>query len=87
MSRLEVASERFKSALDSVEARALALTEAREQAKKAIAQSSLLATEREHLMARVAELEEESRSLAGLTEEVEGRLDGAIAEIRAALGR
>jgi hypothetical protein len=87
MSRLEVASERFKSALDSVEARALALAEAREQAKKAIAQSSLLATEREHLVARVAELEEESRSLAGLTEEVEGRLDGAIAEIRAALGR
>jgi hypothetical protein len=39
------------------------------------------------LVTRVAELEDEARSLSGLTEEVEGRLDGAIAEIRAALGR
>ena len=39
------------------------------------------------LLARIAELEDETRSLAGLTEEVEDRLDGAIAEIRTALGR
>ena len=37
--------------------------------------------------ARIAELEDESRALASVTEEVEGRLDGAIVEIRAALGR
>ena len=39
------------------------------------------------LAARVATLEEEARALAGLTEEVEDRLDGAIAEIREVLGR
>ena len=87
MSRLDVASQRFKSALDSLETRALSLAAAREDARKAIAQSSQLSSERERLLARIAELEEESRSLAGLTENVEGRLDGAIAEIRAALGR
>jgi hypothetical protein len=38
-------------------------------------------------LARIAELEDENRALAGITEEVEGRLDGAIGEIRAALGR
>ncbi len=46
-----------------------------------------LTAERERLLARIAELEDEARTLAGLTEEVEDRLDGAIAEIRAALGR
>jgi hypothetical protein len=46
-----------------------------------------MSAEREHLLARVAELEDENRSLAGITEEVEGKLDGAIAEIRAALSR
>ena len=39
------------------------------------------------LNARIDELEEEARSLNHVTHEVEGRLDGAIAEIRAALGR
>jgi hypothetical protein len=43
--------------------------------------------ERDRLLARVAELEEDARALSGLTEEVETRLDGAIAEIRTALGR
>ena len=42
---------------------------------------------KEELLARIAELEDEIGALSGLTEEVEGRLDGAIGEIRAALGR
>jgi hypothetical protein len=46
-----------------------------------------LREERDSLLARIAELEDESRALASVTEEVEGRLDGAIVEIRAALGR
>ena len=46
-----------------------------------------LKREREHLLTRITALEEESQSLAGLTEQVEMRLDGAIAEIRAVLGR
>ena len=36
-------------------------------------------------IARIAALEEETRVLAGLTEEVEDRLDDAIAEIREVL--
>ena len=39
------------------------------------------------LLARVAALEEELTALSGITEQVEGRLDGAIGEIRAALAR
>ena len=39
------------------------------------------------LLARIAELEEELQALTGITEEVEDRLDGAIGEIRTALGR
>ena len=46
-----------------------------------------LEAERERLLARIAELEDEIGALSGLTEEVEGRLDGAIGEIRAALAR
>ena len=46
-----------------------------------------LEMEREKLLARIAELEEEVSPLSGLTEEVEGRLDGAMGEIRAALAR
>jgi len=46
-----------------------------------------LSEERERLLARISELEEENRALAGVTEEVEGRLDGAISDIRSALGR
>jgi hypothetical protein len=52
-----------------------------------LAEIASLTHEREGLLARIAELEEEVRSLASLTEEVEGRLDGAIADIRTALGR
>ena len=60
---------------------------ARARAKTDTATIAGLTAERESLFARVASLEEESRSLAGITEEVEERLDGAIAEIRSALGR
>jgi hypothetical protein len=46
-----------------------------------------LRQERDRLLSRISALEQESTSLAGLTQAVESRLDGAIAEIRAALGR
>ena len=46
-----------------------------------------LEAERDKLIARIAELEDEVTALSGLTEEVEGRLDGAIGEIHAALAR
>lgn len=87
MSRLELTAERLAKALDALESAALPLIEARDSAAAAQAKIDRLDAEREQLVARVAGLEEEARSLSGLTEEVEGRLDGAIAEIRAALGR
>jgi len=87
MSRLTLAQERFRAALESVENAAGAVGENLDQAAKLPERVAELEAERERLMARVAELEEELSVLSGLTEEVEGRLDGAIGEIRAALAR
>jgi uncharacterized protein with von Willebrand factor type A (vWA) domain len=50
-----------------------------------MAHAEELRAERDKLLARIAEIEAESRSLAGVTHEVETRLDGAIAELREAL--
>jgi hypothetical protein len=87
MDRLESAKARVLAALDALEASVDArLEESREQAG-AMAELELLRDERERLLDRVAALEEEARELAGLTQEVEGRLDGAIAELREALAR
>lgn len=87
MSRLDVAADRLAKALDALEEAAAPLLNARASATAAEARAATLEAERENLVARVAGLEEDARSLTGLTEEVENRLDGAIAEIRAALGR
>ena len=87
MSRLELAAARLTKALDALEEAALPLTGARARAAAAEAKLARLDGEREELVSRVAALEDDARSLTGLTEEVEGRLDNAIAEIRAALGR
>ena len=87
MSRLELAAERLAKALITLESTAAPLARARNSAAEADKRIAGLNAEREQLLARVAELEEETRALSGMTEEVEGRLDGAIAEIRAALGR
>jgi chromosome segregation ATPase len=87
MGRLDVASERFNAALDALAREAVPLAAARKSADDAVARIAELNAERERLLARVAELEEEARALSGLTEEVEERLDGAIADIRSALGR
>jgi chromosome segregation ATPase len=87
MSRLDLAQKRLTQALEHLE-------KAAEQAAKrgkaaAIAQARIGAMdgERERLLARIAELEEELSVLSTMTTEVEGRLDGAIGEIRAALAR
>lgn len=87
MSRLELAAERLGKALDALETAVSPLAKVRESALMTQQQLLALQSEREELLKQMAELEEESRSLSGVTEEVEGRLDGAIAEIRAALGR
>jgi hypothetical protein len=87
MSRLDLATERFRCALESLENAAGSVGESLDTAAKLPERVAELEVEREKLLARVAELEEELGALSGLTEEVEGRLDGAIGEIRAALAR
>jgi hypothetical protein len=86
MTRLEAALERLNAALDKLEATAgqrLSLV----QSGSPVAELVTLKDERERLLERISALEEESRSLAGLTEEVEDRLEGAIAEIRDVLAK
>ena len=87
MTRLDDALARFSAALDQLEGR---VEEANARAREVAgtpAEISLLKAERERMCARIGEMEEESRALAGLTGEVEERLDGAIAEIREVLSR
>lgn len=87
MTSFDDAQARFQAALDRLEARANERIARDRDFADSATELSLLKAEREQLLARIAELEEESRSLAGLTEEVEDRLDGAISEIRDVLGR
>ncbi len=87
MTRLETAQQRFDAALGALEARAAQIPALRASAADLRAKVAELSEERERLQARIVALEEENRTLAGITEEVEDRLDGAIGEIRSALGR
>jgi len=86
MDRLEAAIQRLASALDRLESNAETRLRAAREAVSTAAEVELLQAERDRLAARIAALEEESRVLAGVTQEVENRLDGAIAEIREVLG-
>lgn len=87
MSRLDLAADRLRNALTQFENAALAVSEERDAAARTAEQVAQLAAERERLLARVAELEDELAALSTVTSEVENRLDGAIGEIRAALVR
>jgi predicted nucleic acid-binding Zn-ribbon protein len=87
MSRLALASERFNAALDSLVQAFEPLLEVRKSSRYADGRVATLNEEREKLLVRIAELEDEARALSGTTEEVENRLDSAVAEIRSALGR
>ena len=90
MDRLNAAIARFNAALDALEygCEAMANRSVDVQAQRELSlEIAELKTERERLLDRIATFEEESQSLAGLAEAVETRLDGAITEIRAALGR
>jgi chromosome segregation ATPase len=87
MTRLDDALARFSAALDRLENRVEEANARGQEAGDSPAEISLLKAERERMCARIGELEEESRALAGLTGEVEERLDGAIAEIREVLSR
>jgi ABC-type transporter Mla subunit MlaD len=87
MSRLDAATERFHAALENLNKTTAPLAQARESAGAAAIRLAAITEERNRLLARIEELEDEARSLSNVTHEVEGRLDGAIADIRAALGR
>jgi chromosome segregation ATPase len=87
MSRLDLAQNRFQAALQALENTVATVGENLDAAAKLPERIAELEAEREQLLARIAELEEEIGALSGLTEEVEGRLDGAMGEIRAALAR
>jgi chromosome segregation ATPase len=87
MSRLDEARQRFDRSLVALDAQVKAVAETRRELDSARARIAALDGERESLLARIAALEEENRAVSGLAEEVENRLDGAIEDIRSALGR
>jgi cell division protein FtsB len=87
MSRLDAALARFSAVLDRLDSAAAERLVRTRNSVGLEAEFRILTEERDRLAARVASLEEEARALAGITEEVEDRLDGAIAEIREVLGR
>ncbi|HEX4105937.1 MAG TPA: DUF4164 family protein [Rhizomicrobium sp.] len=83
MSRLDLAEKRLAQALEKLEK--AAGTVARGDKNQPAVEA--LTGERERLLARIAQLEEELAAVSSASQEVEGRLDGAIGEIRAALAR
>ena len=94
MDRLGIAAERLTKALNALEEGLVPLDRTRDdaadlRAQLAEARAKLEAADRERdgLLARIAELEEEQQALTEISEEIETRLDGAIGEIRTALGR
>ena len=82
-----MAQKRLTGALEHLEKAAELAAKRGKAAAAAEAKAGALDGERERLLARIAELEEELAVLSSMTLEVEGRLDGAIGEIRAALAR
>ena len=87
MSRLDAAAGRFNAALETLAKTATAGSATRDSLDDTALRLVAVTEERDRLRARVQELEQEARALGVVTHDVEGRLDGAIAEIRAALGR
>lgn len=83
MSRVTKAAERLAAAVEKLETAAMS----RPGRQGSDPRLGVLEAERETLVQRIAALEAELVSLSGMTAEVEGRLDGAIGEIRAALAR
>ena len=87
MSRLELAQKRLAEALEGLEKAAKLAKQGGIKDAGAEARIAALSGEREQLLERVAQLEDELAALSNATQEVKGRLDGAIGEIRAALAR
>ena len=87
MGKLDLAAERLTNALNALDAGLVPLLEARSGGGEAETECAALRAERDNLLARIAVLEEELQALSEISEQVENRLDGAIGEIRTALGR
>jgi hypothetical protein len=86
MSRLELAADRLRHALDALEKFTVPpVGMGEEQALRE--KIAVLEAEREQLLTKIAGLEDEVAALSSVTGEIEERLDGAIGEIRAALAR
>ena len=83
MSRLDLAEKRLAQALEKLE-KAAETAAKRGQDQPGV---EAMVEERERLLTRIAQLEEELAALGSASQEVEGRLEGAIGEIRAALAR
>ena len=74
MARLDAALEKLES-----------IAEFNQSGTRSTSRTADWAREREALLARIAELEEDVRALSSVNEEIETRLDSAMGEIRAAL--
>jgi hypothetical protein len=86
MSRFDLARARLDAALNTLEKTAKSAKSGEDSANGG-ARLAALEAEREKLLVRIAELEDEVAILSSTSAEVETRLDGAIGEIRAALAR
>lgn len=88
MGRLDAAMKQFSSALESLGQTIETASVERKASLENMAEmahAEELRSERDRLLARINEIENESRALAGVTHDVESRLDGAIAELKEAL--
>jgi hypothetical protein len=88
MDRLDAARIHLSAALDTLGSRMSEAARERHislEPMRDMAETEAVKAERDRLLTRLQELEQESRALQGVTDEVESRLDGAIAEIREVL--
>lgn len=83
--KLSAAANRLQEALALLRGSAEARISRCLVAERKNTEIPVMRTEQQRLTARIAQLEEEARHLAGITGQVEDRLDAAIAEIRGVL--
>lgn len=85
MSRIERSLERLTSALAEIEDRLGPATGAAERSHAMVEELAALKAEREALREALAQAQADNDALQDFTDDVAGRLDGAIREIRAVL--
>lgn len=86
MSRLERAMERFSAALDKLEARLhRSVSNSHQDSHQDNGELESLRADQARMNHELEQLKSERRALEDVTDEVAGRLDGAIREIRSVL--